>query len=610
MKKGLFLLIFCSSMICNYAFGAELIAVDFTQKGDISYLTFSLDEKGVKVNKLKLDDDKQIILDFENTSANEKVMRAFDTSEFSGSVVFVSTYKRLEKNGLRVAIQLRDNVRSILDRKQDKIILKVENRFGVFNQDKVAEGEDIESQLNNKEFTEINIPKSEKVEDILENLTLSGQKKYIGKKISINVRDVEITDILKMIADSSGFNIIITEEVKKLPPLTLSLNNTHWDQVLDTILGLNKLVAKKNGVILMITTLEKAKKDKLEEIEAKKISEKEEALVTKIFPISYADTESMSKILEQYLTKDRGKISIDERTNALIVKDTVDVIEKVKKIVEALDTQTPQVLIESKIVEVSESYTKEIGLQNGISFGYDPVGEVLSTRSFVGGQLVDATDAGPGFSFSSSPATTGTRLGTAFGLSVAKFGRLTDLAFNLQMLESESKAKVIATPKIVTQNKKKAKIDATDAINFTTSTTSTNTTEEASTESEPDQITAPTVLEVTPQVTNEGSIVLEVSVEKTVFGAAVEGALPPTQSRKLETNVLVDNGSTIVLGGLFSYNKSDATSGIPFLRDLPLVGWLFRSPDRESWTKNELVIFLTPRIINQEEAGFTNSEKI
>ena len=103
---------------------------------------------------------------------------------------------------------------------------------------------------------------------------------------------------------------------------------------------------------------------------------------------------------------------------------------------------------------------------------------------------------------------------------------------------------------------------------------------------------------------------MEVSVEKTVFGAAVEGALPPTQSRKLETNVLVDNGSTIVLGGLFSYNKSDATSGIPFLRDLPLVGWLFRSPDRESWTKNELVIFLTPRIINQEEAGFTNSEKI
>ena len=173
-----------------------------------------------------------------------------------------------------------------------------------------------------------NVPKSEKLEDILENLTLSGKKKYIGKKVSINVKDIKVEAILSLLSEASGFNIILTDEVSQLPPLTLSLVNVPWDQVLDTILGLNKLVATKNGVILMITTLEKATKDKEIEAKASELNRKEEPLVTKIFPISFTQTEEMVKILEQYSTKERGTLSTDVRTNSIIVKDLPVVIEK------------------------------------------------------------------------------------------------------------------------------------------------------------------------------------------------------------------------------------------------------------------------------------------
>ena len=158
---------------------------------------------------------------------------------------------------------------------------------------------------NEKLLERLIFPKSDSVVDILENLTLSGRK-YIGKKVSFDVRDIKVEDLLKMIADASGFNIIITDEIKKLPPLTLSLVNIPWDQALDTILGLNKLVAEKNGAILMVTSLDKATEEKKKkEIAVKKLLEKEEKLVAKVFPISFAKIEDLKEILNGYLTKDR-----------------------------------------------------------------------------------------------------------------------------------------------------------------------------------------------------------------------------------------------------------------------------------------------------------------
>jgi type IV pilus assembly protein PilQ len=166
-------------------------------------------------------------------------------------------------------------------------------------------------------------------------------------------------------------------------------------------------------------------------------------------------------------------------------------------------------------------------------------------------------------------------------------------------MESESKGKIIASPKVVTENKKKAKIETSDKRFFVVRTIEGDTTT-----TEVKEVEATLTLEVTPQVTNEGSISLEISLLKEQFAAQIDPSLPPPeQGRTVETNVLVDNGSTIVIGGIYNFEKRENHSGVPFLKDIPLIGWLFRTAHNPSTEKNELVIFITPRIVNQEEAG-------
>lgn len=583
---------------------AKIEAINFKQVGEVSELEIVFNSNEVIAKKFNVLEDKQIILDIKDASATKRVMRAFDTSEFSGSVVFVSAYKKPgSESDTRLAIQLRDNVRSVLKRKANRIVLEVENRFGVFDQNEMSAAKKYEEKVesNLKEAGKYLVPKSKSVEDILENLTLSGRKKYIGDKISINVKDTSVEDLLRMVSEASGFNIIITEEIKKLPPLSLNLTNVPWDQALDTLLSLNKLVAKKNGIILMVQTLESATRDRQEAADAKLLSLKQEPLVTKVFPISYAETKELLEILTEYLTPERGKVNQDIRTNSLIVKDTPDVIEKIRKIIEVLDTQTPQVLIESRIVEVSESYSKSLGLENGFGFSYDPVGSPAGAAAAIGQGIDDGTlNSGPGFSFNSagSQIAGGENLGV-MQLNIGQFGRIFDLDFRLQLLETEAKGKIISSPKVVTQNKQKAvlKSTRTEAYLVISGAGDTQTTGAETSE-------AALELEVTPQITNEGSISLAILVKKEDFAERQSDQLPPNKTgNEIQTNVLVDNGATIVIGGVYEYNKSETISGVPYLKDIPLLGWLFRNQYRPETSKREVIIFITPRIINQEEAG-------
>lgn len=608
MKIGYFLSTLLVFLFPLIGLSSELKSLNFRQSGELSVLEMVFDNDQVIANKTHISTDKQIVIDLKNTSSNDKAIRPFDTSEFSGSVVFVSAYPKPGSNGdMRVAVQLRDNVRSVLRKEGNRLLLEVENRFGVFNQSTINDLDKV-SQETQKDREEENvsnllIPKSDSVEDILENLTMSGRKKYVGKRITLNVRDVTVEDLLKMISETSGFNIILTKEVKDLNPMTLNLTNVPWDQALDTILSLNKLVAKKNEIILMIQTFDSAKKEQQELADAKNLTLKQEPLVTKVFLISYASTTELSKILNEYITKERGKISEDTRTNSLIVKDTPDVIEKVRKIIETLDTQTPQVLIESKIIEVNETYAKEIGLKEGINFGYDPVGQIGDSQpAVVGGDLVNGADGGPGFQFSSAPTNTPGNVRNVFGLTVTRFSRLLNLNFTLQLMETESKGKVLSSPKVITQNKKKAKLTAkkTDSFRSVEGTGADQTITFK-------EVEANLELEVTPQITNEGSIVLDISINKEDFGERPSPDAPPKKTgSSVATNVLVDNGSTVVLGGLYEYTKREQHSGIPFLKDIPLIGWLFRTPYAPETTKREIIIFLTPRIINQEESGIAD----
>jgi len=585
MKIGFFLLILVASFgLC----AQEIKNVNFVQEGEISKLVIETD-KDVFAERFHVSEDKQIILDLKNVKVSPKLLRGIDTSEFPGSAVFISGYKKPgSTNDIRFAVQLRDNVRSMLETKGNSIILNIENRFGVFSQHKIRAGE--ATSLKGDEKIEdsigLNIPKSNSIEDIISNLTMSGPKKYIGKRISINVKEIPVPDLLNMIADTSGFNIIIDQEISKHPPLTLTLTNVPWDQALDTIMNLSKLVADKNANILIMKTLGQASKEKEEELKNLTLKAGLEPLVTRVFLINYATLADISKIITDYLTPVRAKMQADERTNSLIVKDTVESIERIKKIIETLDTQTPQILIEAKIVEANENYSKTIGLSNGITFGYDPVTPI-------------GNPVGPGFSFSTAGAP-------ALGATIGVYKRLLGLDFRLQLLESEAKGRVISTPRVVTQNKKVATITSSQQTSFRVQQPATGNSPAIATFQ---NISADLTLTVTPQVTNDGAISMQINLLKSSFGTRPSADAPPNMNRRnITTNVLVDNGSTVVIGGLYQTDTLDQVSGIPYLKDLPLVGWLFRAPKSNLTQKNELIIFMTPRIINQEQAGMSDRQ--
>ncbi len=585
MKKGFFL--FCL-FITSGIYAQEITNVSFVQEGEVSKLVIETD-KDIFAERFHVNEDKQIILDLKDVKVSPKLLRGIDTSEFPGSTVFISGYKKPgSTKDIRFAIQLRDNVRSILENKEKKIILNIENRFGVFSQNKLRNSEttSLKPGATAEDSIGLNIPKSNSLEDILANLTLSGPKKYIGKRISINVKEIPVPDLLNMIADTSGFNIIIDQEISKLPPLSLTLTNVPWDQALDTIMGLSKLVADKNANILIMKTLAEASKEKEEELKNEKLKQGLEPLVTRVFLINYAALIDMERIVKDYLTPERARMQMDERTNSLIVKDTVESIERIKKIIETLDTQTPQILIESKIVEANDNFQQNFGLQNGLTVGYDPIRDTST-----------AAPSGAGFSFNT--AGTNVVLG-----SIAVYKRLANLDFRLQLLESESKGRIISTPRIVTQNKKQAVITSTNQTSFRAATVAVGAVTQTF-----NQIQAQLTLNVTPQVTNDGAISMTINLQKSSFGLRPSADAPPNlNTRNLQTNVLVDNGSTIVIGGLYQTDSLETVSGIPYLKDLPLVGWLFRTPKNLVLQKNELIIFITPRIINQEEAGFVERQ--
>lgn len=594
MNKRNLLYLVILALFSFSAFSAEVAkvkSVNFIQEGEVSKLIIDFD-KNVYAERTQIKDDKQIILDVKNVKADKNLLRGIDTSEFSGSAVFVSPYKKPgTENDLRFAIQLRDNVRSFIENKRNRVILHIENRFGVFSKKKLDKADNSTKKVVDLDSNEkINIPKSGSLEDILENLTQSGLKKYIGKKISINVNNVGYRELLRMIADTSGFNIIIDDEINTLKPLTLSLTNIPWDQALDTILNLGDLVAEKHANILSIMTNKKAMEAKRQELDNRNRNIIQEPLVTKIFPLSFADPTEIIKILGGYSTRERGQIEVDTRTSNLIVKDTVEIIERMKKIIEVLDTQTPQVLIESKIVEANEDYEFRAGLgKGGLSFAYDPV--------TAGGSLNDNQGS---FTFSSAPDKEGPGI---FGATINVYKRLANLQFSLELMESESKGRVVSSPKVITENNKPASIKSSDTRNIRTVTVNDGVTQEGF-----QAVSADVSLDVTPRVTNEGSIALTVAVKKSGFTSSVADAVPNQVSRDITTNVLVNNGSTVVIGGLYQTETKEIQSGIPFLKDLPLIGWLFKSAYNPNRLRSEMIVFITPRIINQEEAGLVNRE--
>lgn len=406
--------------------------------------------------------------------------------------------------------------------------------------------------------------------------------KYVGRKISLDFQDADLANVIRLIADVSNLNIVLGEDVKG--KVTLKLINVPWDQALDIILKMNSFGQIREGNIIRVATLTNIARQQDEEAIAKETKIKAEDLLTRVIHVNYGKASELTESVRKLLST-RGDITIDARTNTLIVKDIEKNLDEVSRLVRTIDTQTPQVVIEARIVQVAPTFNRSLGIQWGASTQTVSGGNIIGLRGGGGGPTAVFGTPDPSFAVNLPAAQN-------FGGLGFSFGRFTDNPINLDLRlsagESQGLTRVVSTPKVSVLNNQEAKIEQGESIPFsTTSQAGTQTT----------FVDANLTLLVTPHISSDGGIIMKIRVSKNAPGETRLGASGPSILKKeATTNVLVKDGETTVIGGIYETTKSDSISGIPYLMDIPFFGWLFKTTTKREDT-SELLVFLTPKIV-------------
>lgn len=410
--------------------------------------------------------------------------------------------------------------------------------------------------------------------------------KYTGERISLDFQDAELLHIFRLLADVSGYNIVVSPEVKG--KISIKLLNVPWDHALDIILrnyGLSKVV--EENVIRIAPTAVLAR-------EAEDIAKAREAEIkagdveTRVYPINYADVDKVKSAIEtaKVLTG-IGFISADKRTSTVIIKDVKERHKEYERLIKSLDLPTPQVNIEAKIVEVTTSFVRELGIQWGIL--WNPP----DSRMRIGGFSGAGGAGGTGF-YSGSPlmvnlpAAVGAGSGGAIGLGYISAARTLTLDIQLSAMESSGQGKIISNPRVTTADNEKATIRQGKRIPYQTVSAEGTRTE---------FVDATLELTVTPHVTPDGTIVMTVEAKKNEadFGMTV-GGVPTINTQETKTHVLIKDGDTLVIGGIFKTTTSKSVAAVPGLSKIPILGRLFKK-ERDEDNISELLIFMTPRVV-------------
>ena len=419
---------------------------------------------------------------------------------------------------------------------------------------------------------------------------------YTGEKLSLNFQNIEVRAVLQLLADFTGLNMVASDTVTG--NVTLRLKNVPWDQALDIILKAKGLAMRKAGNVIMVAPQEEiATREKLE-LEAQKQLRELAPLKTEFVQINYAKAEDIAKLIKaegKNLLSERGNVSVDERTNTLLIQETEEKINEIRKLVGTLDIPVRQVLIESRIVIANQDFTKDLGVRFGysrtnVSAGHDifysvggkQAGDVNygSTTAFntnnLENYIVNLPIAGPA---------------AAAELAVGKIGSYL-LQLELQALQVEGKGEVISAPRVITANQKEATIEQGTDIPYQQSTSSGATSVSFK--------KAVLSLKVTPHITPDDRIIMDLVVNKDSIGQIFAG-VPSIDTNNVSTQVLVDNGETVVLGGVYSQTNRKDVTRVPFFSDLPYLGALFKTTSQTA-NKDELLIFVTPKIVKDNLA--------
>lgn len=419
---------------------------------------------------------------------------------------------------------------------------------------------------------------------------------YKGEKLSLNFQNIEVRSVLQVIADFTGFNIITSDSVSG--NITLRLKDVPWDQALDIIMQARGLGMRKDGNVILIAPAEELAAKEKQRLEAQRQIEELEPLRTETFTLKYHQADAFKTILtdpKQKILSSRGSAVIDPRTNTLFVQDTEKNLEKVERILKVVDVPIRQVLIESRIVLADDGFSKSLGAKFGVLKNAGRFGITGSqpgaTNAAVCGVLSTAADCGTSeyndTLITNLPAT-GDGLGR-IGLTFFKASMNLLLSLELTAAEADNKTKTISSPKVVTGNQQKAIIESGVEIPYQEASSSGATSTSFK--------KATLGMEVTPQITPDNKINMDLLIKKDAVANFNVNGTPALNTNKVETKVLVDNGETAVLGGIFEETTSKTINKVPFFGDLPMFGRLFKQ-NIDTIDKNELLIFITPKLLD------------
>ena len=518
----------------------------------------------------------RVVAVFKDTDLPAELMRRLDVMDFATPVSTV------------------DTLRTNLD---TRIVITAEGKY-----------EQLAYQSDNEFTIEIN-----PVATDTDQLSLfSETKDYDGQRLTLNFQDIETRAVLQLLAETSNRNIVVSDTVQG--NVTLRLRNVPWDQALDIVMTTKGLDMRQNGNVIIVAPAEEIAARETADLEARAAINELEPLYSEFLQVNYAKAADLAELISQSegqnsMLSERGSVAIDDRTNTLLVQDTVSRLQDIRRLVRTLDIPIRQVLIESRIVVVSDDFSRDLGVRFGAT-GYKAnssdgatvvSGTGVGTDTMIGSILGNLADPANGTIFPIQLPDLNNRYNVnvpiqnpagRFSIAVLETEYLVDL--ELTALESEGRSEIVSTPRVITANQKEARIEQGVEIPYQESASSGATTTQFK--------KAVLSLTVTPQITPDDNIIMDLRVSKDNVGelvaSATGGFVPSIDTRAVETQVLVNDGQTVVLGGIYETVRRDTVNKVPFLGDIPGVGFLFRSTQKVE-NKAELLIFVTPRILTE-----------
>jgi len=600
---------------------STLTSIDFKRMDDKSRIILSLSVEDLQFES-STPSKNMIAIEVKNASAPNRLLKGIDTSVFESVVNYIDlrNIKVGKGNDVRVLVKLGEEAPYETTKEGKEIFVDIKEKTkkteaktevpppelkkegaaevkkeGVKKEDEVKREEKPAPELKKEETKAAQKPMPPAT--VAKKVKVEGEKKvfgeggpqnvYSGRKLSLDFKDADIKNILRLIAEVSNLNIIVADEVTG--KITMRLVDVPWDQALDVILQSKRLDKRQAGNVVRIAPVDALRREDQASLEEQKSKERLEPMVNELIPVNYATAKEIMPQVKSILSE-RGDVKVDDRTNTLIIKDVSKNIPGVKNLVKFLDTKTPLVLIEARIVEANLAFQRELGVQWGfLTRGNNTTVGGGTSGTALGSAVNRVVD------LAANPRTGlgGGGLGAA-GILTAIFskGTIQEIDVTLSAHENQGNAKIISSPKIATLDNKEASVEQGLRIPYLKLTTEGTVTT--------DFIDANLKLTVTPHVTNDGTIKLILKVKKDAPDPSITvQGVPSIDKKEAICEVLIRDGGVVAIAGVYSIEKNDGAEGVPLFSKIPLLGWLFKRENKEDKRK-DLLIFVSPKVLKDE----------